>query len=123
MTAILGAREPRARVRSGASIVVLSLGALDLGLETSIVLPALPALAQHYGASLREVGWFATAFQLVAVAVVPLLGRLGDLVGKRRTLLVAFLAFGPRCSQRPWRSTSARPPARPSAQPASEPAR
>jgi MFS family permease len=73
--------------------VVLSLGALDFGLETSIVLPALPALARHYDASLAGVGWFATAFQLVAVAAVPLLGRLSDLIGKRRVLLVALMAF------------------------------
>jgi MFS family permease len=80
-------------VRPVAAIVVLSLGALDLGLETAIVLPALPALARHYGASLAGVGWFATAFQLVAVAAVPLLGRLGDLVGKRLVLLGALMAF------------------------------
>ena len=72
---------------------MLSLGALDFGLEASIVLPALPALAEHYGASLAGVAWFATAFQLVAVAAVPLLGRLGDVVGKRRVLLVALTAF------------------------------
>jgi MFS family permease len=93
MSTLSRAVEPRARVRPVASIVVLSLGALDFGLETSIVLPALPALARHYGASLLEVGWFATAFQVVAVAAVPLLGRLGDLVGKRRMLLSALMAF------------------------------
>ena len=80
-------------MRPVGSIVVLSLGALDFGLETSIVLPALPALARHYGASLVGVGWFATAFPLVAVAAVPLLGRLSDLLGKRRVLLVALMAF------------------------------
>ena len=78
MSAIAHASEPRAQVRPVGSIIVLSLGALDFGLEASIVLPALPALAEHYGASLVGVGWFATAFQLVAVAAVPLLGRLGD---------------------------------------------
>ena len=61
-----------------ATVIVLSLGALDFGLETSIVLPALPELGRRYGASLVDVGWFATAFQLVAVAAVPLLGRIGE---------------------------------------------
>lgn len=93
MSTISHAAEPPVLVRPIAATIVLSLGALDFGLETSIVLPALPALARHYDASLVGVGWFATAFQVVAVAAVPLLGRLGDLVGKRRVLLLALLAF------------------------------
>src|ERR1700757_3078729 len=93
MSTISRATKPPAQVRPVAPIVVLSLGALDFGLEASIVLPALPALARHYHASLLAVGWFATAFQLVAVAAVPLLGRLSDLVGKRGVLLVVLMAF------------------------------
>src|SRR4051812_41692915 len=93
MSAILRAPDRRTRVWPVAAIVVLSLGALALGLERSIVLPALPALARHYGASLADVGWFATAFQLVAVAAVPLLGGLGDLVGNRHVLIGALMAF------------------------------
>ena len=82
-----------ARVKPFGSIIVLSLGALDFGLEASIVLPALPELERRYGASLIAIGWFATAFQLAAVAAVPLFGRLGDLFGKRRVLLLALTAF------------------------------
>jgi MFS family permease len=93
MSRISRAAESPAKVKSFGSIVVLSLGALDFGLEASIVLPALPALARHYGASFVAIAWFATAFQLAAVAAVPLLGRLGDLLGKRRVLLVALTAF------------------------------
>jgi MFS family permease len=92
MSAISPAVEPATQVRIG-STVVLALGALDFGLETSIVLPALPELERHYGASLVEIAWLATAFQVVAVAAVPLLGRIGDLVGKRRVLLLALVAF------------------------------
>jgi len=83
----------RGQVAPIASVVVLSLGALDFGLEASIVLPALPALARHYHGSLVGIGWFAVAFQVVAVAAVPLLGRLGDVVGKRPVLLWALMAF------------------------------
>lgn len=92
MTAAIAA-SPSAHVRPVRTTVVLALGALDFGLETSIVLPALPALARHYGASLVGLAWFATAFQVVAVAAIPLLGRLGDLVGKRRVLLLSLTAF------------------------------
>jgi MFS family permease len=73
--------------------VVLALGALDFGLEQSIIVPALPTLAQHYAASIVAVAWLATAFLLAAAVAVPLFGRLGDLVGKKRMILVSLGAF------------------------------
>ena len=76
------------------SVVVLAFGALDFGLKQSIVVPALPVLATHYGASLASVGWLLTGFLLMGIVAVPLLGRLGDLFGKRLFLLVALAAFG-----------------------------
>jgi MFS family permease len=72
---------------------VLGLGALDFGLEQSIVLPALPALGDHYGASLIATAWLVTGFTLASVVGVPVLGRLGDLFGKRRMLLFCLGAF------------------------------
>lgn len=76
-----------------AGLAVLTLGALDFALEGSIIVPALPAMADHYDASLIAVGWLATGFLLASVIGVPLLGRLGDLYGKRRLLLVSLGSF------------------------------
>lgn len=75
------------------AMVVLALGALDFGLEQSIILPALPDLADHYGASLIGVAWLATAFLVASIVAVPLAGRLGDILGKRRVLLFSLTAF------------------------------
>jgi len=74
-------------------LLVLAFGALDFGLETSIVLPALPVLAQEFSASLISVSWLATGFLVASVVAVPLLGRLGDIFGRRRLLFVAVGAF------------------------------
>ena len=84
------------RQRSSLSLgglMVLAFGALDFGLESSIVLPALPAIAREYGASLIAVSWLATGFLLASVVAIPLFGRLGDIFGRRRLLLGAFGAF------------------------------
>jgi hypothetical protein len=43
------------RSLSIAGVFVLGLGALDFGLGQSIILPALPALGDHYHASLIAV--------------------------------------------------------------------
>src|SRR5262249_24445482 len=83
-------RSSLSRPVSIGAIFVLSLGALDLGLEQSIILPALPALQVHYGASVTGVSWLVTGFVVSSVVAVPLLGRLGDLYGKRRMLLVCL---------------------------------
>jgi MFS family permease len=74
-------------------IVVLSLGALDFGLEQSLFIPALPALAEHYDASLGAIAWMVTGFVLASIVAIPLVGRLGDMFGKRRMLLLSLAAF------------------------------
>jgi MFS family permease len=93
MSTISSAAVAPARTLSIGGLLVLGLGAVDLGLELSIVLPALPALAVHYNASLIAVAWLATGFLLASVVAVPLVGRLGDLFGKRLMILGSLGAF------------------------------
>jgi MFS family permease len=83
---------PAGSLRFG-GIVVLSLGALDFGLEQSLIIPALPALAEHYDASLGAIAWMVTGFVLASIVAIPLVGRLGDMFGKRRMLLASLAAF------------------------------
>jgi len=93
MSVAATAARPIERSLSRAGLVVLAVGSLDLGLEQSLILPALPALARHYEASLTATTWLATGYLLAAVVAIPLLGRLGDVFGRRRLLLVALGAF------------------------------
>lgn len=90
---VVPAAPPETRPLSLGGLLVLAFGAADFGLESSIVLPALPAIAQEYSASLISVSWLATGFLLASVVAVPLFGRLGDLFGRRRLLLVGLGAF------------------------------
>ena len=71
---------------------VLALGALDFGLEQFMIIPILPAV-QREQASLTAATWLLTGFLLAAVTAAPVLGRLGDMYGKRRLLLVSVAAF------------------------------
>lgn len=84
---------------------VLAVGALDLGLEQFMIIPILPAVQQTYGASLTATTWLLTGFLLAAVTAAPIAGRLGDVYGKRRFLLLSVGAFaiGTRSSAR-WRA-------------------
>lgn len=91
-TAATAAAVPR-RELSSLGLVVVALAALDFGLESSMIVPAIPDLAAHYDASLISVGWLVTGFLLASIVAVPLLSRLGDLYGKRRLLLIALGGF------------------------------
>jgi MFS family permease len=88
------AAQPAERSLSRAGLTVMAVGSLDLGLEQSLILPALPALARHYDASLVATSWLAIGFMVSSVVAIPLLARFGDIFGRRRLLLVALGAFG-----------------------------
>ena len=75
---------------------VLAISLASLTMLQSLVVPVLPALQQEFGTSPSLITWTLTAWLLSAAIATPILGRVGDMVGKRRTLLVvlAALAFG-----------------------------
>ncbi len=80
--------------RSGGPVSVLAVlvvGALGVGLEQGIVAPALPAIERHYGASPTTGTWLLSGFLLASAVVVPLAGRLGDQLGRRRVLIWSLL--------------------------------
>ena len=78
--------------------LVLSLGALMLagtafGLMQSLLVPALPTLARHLGASAAEIPWVLSIFLLSSSVLTPVIGRAGDLYGRRRLLAAVLLVF------------------------------
>jgi EmrB/QacA subfamily drug resistance transporter len=62
-------------------------------LGTSIANVALPTLAEAFDASFQEVQWVVLAYLLAITALVVSAGRLGDIVGRRRLLLVGLATF------------------------------
>ncbi|WP_433222254.1 MFS transporter [Dactylosporangium sp. CS-047395] len=72
-------------------VLFLSLGGLAFAVLQSLVAPALPIIAQDLHASTGDISWILTAYLLSASVLTPILGRLGDMVGKRRVMLVVLL--------------------------------
>ncbi len=70
---------------------MLATGTLAYSLTTALVVPALPVIEQEVGASTTQGAWLLTAFLLAASVATPVLGRLGDVLG-RKWVLVAVLA-------------------------------
>lgn len=62
-------------------------------LGTSIANVGLPTLAQAFDASFQEVQWLVLAYLLAITTLIVGVGRLGDIVGRRRLLLAGIFMF------------------------------
>ncbi|MFD9409298.1 MFS transporter [Streptomyces sp. NPDC059989] len=71
----------------------LSLSMLLSSLGTSIANVGLPTLAHVFGAPFQEVQWIVLAYLLAITTVIVGVGRLGDIIGRRRLLLAGVLLF------------------------------
>jgi EmrB/QacA subfamily drug resistance transporter len=69
-------------------IVAMFLAALD----QTIVVTAMPTIGRSLG-SPEYLPWVVTAYLLSSTAVTPLYGKVSDIVGRRKTLLVAIVVF------------------------------
>lgn len=84
------APEQRHGIRSTLIVIYLSLGGLSFAVLQSMVAPALATIGNDLHASTTDVSWILTAYLLSASVLTPVLGRLGDMVGKRRILIVVL---------------------------------
>ena len=66
---------------------------LSFSLMQTMVIPALPDIQRQLGASTTAASWVLSAFLLTASVATGLLGRLGDMFGKRRLLLISLSLF------------------------------
>jgi len=72
---------------------VLALGALSYALLQTMVAPALPEIQRELGATPTTVTWVLTVYLLSASVCTPILGRLGDMFGKERVLVLVLAMF------------------------------
>jgi EmrB/QacA subfamily drug resistance transporter len=85
--------EPEIGVRRWAALGLLCLGAFLVVLDTTIVNIAIPNILSSFRLGLDEVLWTLNAYTLVYAALLITGGRLGDLFGPRRMLVVGTTLF------------------------------
>src|SRR5260370_40635985 len=81
---------------AGLTFAVLALGGISYALLQSLVAPALPEIEHALHTSENSVSWILTSYLLSASVATPLIGRLGDMYGKERLLMIvlALLSVG-----------------------------
>jgi len=81
------------RRRYQATYAVLAVAVGGYALLQSLVIPVLPTIQAGLRTSQNTVTWVLTAYLLSAAIFTPIVGRLGDMYGKER-LLVVVLIYG-----------------------------
>jgi MFS transporter, DHA2 family, multidrug resistance protein len=72
----------------------LVLSGLVIGLDTTILVTALPTIAGRLGASTSQLQWISAAYTLAWAGLLLPAGVLGDRLGRRRLLLFGLVLFG-----------------------------
>lgn len=86
------ADNPPQRSAHGA-LASLALATLLASLGASVASVGLPVLAQAFYASFQLVQWVVLAYLLAITTLIVSLGRLGDLIGRRKLLLAGIALF------------------------------
>jgi len=75
------------------ALVSLSLAMLLSSLGTSIANVGLPTLAHAFNATFQQVQWIVLAYLLAITTLIVSVGRLGDVIGRRRLMLGGISLF------------------------------
>ncbi|MEU5317241.1 MFS transporter [Streptomyces sp. NPDC021056] len=79
------------------TFAVLATGAGVFAMLQSLIAPALPTVQHALHTSQSTATWVMTAYLLSASVFTPILGRVGDLIGKKRTLVGVLLVVLAGC--------------------------
>ncbi|MBC7304656.1 MAG: MFS transporter [Nocardia sp.] len=77
---------------AGTIITILLLVEVISAFETSMVFAAIPTMIRDFNSDAGTVSWVATSFLLVAAASAAVCGRIGDMYGRERVLVVILAA-------------------------------
>lgn len=78
---------------TGLALASLSLAMVLASLGSSVANVALPTLMQAFGAPFQAVQWVVLAYLLATTTLIVSVGRLGDMVDRRRLLLAGLALF------------------------------
>src|SRR5262245_34189017 len=75
------------------TFLILAVSAVAFSLLQSLLSPVLPIIQRDLHTSQSAVTWVLTSWLLSAAVATPLLGKVGDMIGKKRTLVLVLAAI------------------------------
>ena len=85
------------RTSTRLTFAVLAAGGGVFFMLQSLIPPALPTIQHALHTSQSTVTWVMTAYLLSASVCTPILGRVGDLIGRKRTLVAVLVTVAVGC--------------------------
>jgi EmrB/QacA subfamily drug resistance transporter len=74
-------------------LVTVIIGTFLGRLDQTIVNLALPKIITDFHVTVTEAGWVGTAYILANAVFVPIWGKLGDTIGRKKVYLIGFVIF------------------------------
>ena len=74
-------------------LVTVIIGTFLGRLDQTIVNLALPSIIDDFGITVSAAGWIGTAYILANAVFVPIWGKLGDTIGRKKVYLIGFVIF------------------------------
>lgn len=92
MASFLQKQTPRSVKTAGYATIITVLIATELvgTFESAMIFIAIPSLMHEFNADAATAGWAATSFLLVAAASAAICGRLGDVYGRKKMLVIVM---------------------------------
>lgn len=81
-------------VRAWVTLACLSMLQFLIAVDVTVVNVALPSIGAEFGANARQLTWVVVGYTITGGGLLMLGGRLGDLLGQRRLLMIGTTVFG-----------------------------
>lgn len=75
------------------ALLTVIVGTFLVGLNQTIANLALPKIISDFSVTVSAAGWIATAYILANAVCVPIWGKLGDTIGRKKVYLIGFIIF------------------------------
>ena len=75
------------------TLAILSSTLLTVFFSETMLLPAIPEIIQDFDISYGTAAWIFSAYLIVAAVMTPVAGRLSDLYGKKKVLLILLAIY------------------------------
>src|SRR5918992_3321775 len=82
-----------ADARRWPALFTLCVGMLMIVLDVTVVNVALPSIQRDLGFSQSSLAWVVNAYLISFGGLLLLAGRLGDLIGRKRVLIIGLVVF------------------------------
>jgi EmrB/QacA subfamily drug resistance transporter len=74
-------------------LLTVIIGTFLGGLNQTVANLALPKIINEFGISVAQAGWISTAYIIANAVLVPVWGKMGDLIGRKKVYLAGFSIF------------------------------